>query len=148
MSVVLRGATCEGCNRTFTAQPLPGSDNLLFEEYCPKCSEKNQEFDVWLQKAEQHDPLAKVKQQIQKKEKLKVEQDYKKEALRKLSEMVDMVRMAGKDRIVIPDKEFRRLCSMALVTPELETARQWCHTWFKYKGIIVLSDRTRENLGI
>lgn len=147
MGIALTGAECKQCKKVFTARPVPGSDHLLFEEYCRRCAHANVDFDTFIARALEFDPLAEVKNKIAEQERLEQEHAYARLAAYELDILAEKASKNSDNRIFVPDAEFARYVSFLLTTPEGRNTRCWCRTYFTYKGIVVVSNSANDLLG-
>lgn len=148
MGVVLTGSTCKSCRKTFTARPLAGSNDLIFEEYCHRCYERTEDFMAFLEASSLHDPLRKVKEKLDAQDKLDREATYAELALNELEQLACKARTHAHNRITVSDSEFHRYLSFLLVTYRGRNSLDWCRTYFVYKDVVVMSDRSEELLGL
>lgn len=144
MSLAITGAQCKQCRRTFTAKQVPGSNNLLFEDYCHRCAEKNIDFETFLTIAGEHDPLTKVKDRIAAQERLEQEKSYARVAAYELDLLAAAAKNKPDNRIFVSDSEFTRYVSLLLTTYEGKNELCWCRTYFTYRGAIVVTARASE----
>ncbi len=148
MGLAMVGAQCKQCRRSFTARTVPGSDNLLFEEYCHRCEEKNLDFETFISRAIEFDPLLDVKNKLAAKDRLEKEKEYALVAAYELDALYAAAVHKPDKRMFVPDSEFNRYVSFLLVVPEGKHKLSWCRTYFMYRDVTIVSDRADELLGV